>query len=412
MRRLVFEAVESLIMAMGALRGNPARSVLTTLGIVIGIVAVVTTMTAANGLANSFAESVSVLGADVLYVSRTPWVMTGRFFQFRNRPPVGLDESLELAARLGPAAVVNPTASTNRPVRFRSNTADGIDVIGTTEKHVQVSSGVPDVGRFLTPFEVSANKHVVVIGSEVRERLFDQVDPINAELRIGRHDFRVVGVMEAQGSAGFFRGPNFDAQVFIPVTTFTRVFGGAHRNFDIAAKAPPGVPLDDFEYEVTGAMRSIRRLGPGVEDNFAINQMDNLVAAFNNVMGVVVGIGLAITGVSLFVGGVGVMNIMFVSVTERTREIGIRKAIGARRRSILLQFLCEAATICLVGGLIGLGLSFGTAELVNRFLLPASVSGIIVVLALGVSVAVGLVAGMVPAVRASRLRPIDALRYE
>ncbi|MCD4749676.1 MAG: ABC transporter permease, partial [Thermoanaerobaculales bacterium] len=266
--------------------------------------------------------------------------------------------------------------------------------------------------RFLTAIDVRNKKRVCVIGSEIHETLFEGVDPINKKMKIGRFDFRVVGVMEEQGSAGTFGGPNFDSQIFVPVTTFIKSFGGRNRSFDIAVKAPPGLPLEDFEFVLQGEMRRIRRLKPGEDDNFSINQMDNLVAMFNNVMGVVVGIGMLVTGISLFVGAIGVMNIMFVSVTERTREIGIRKAIGARRNAILTQFLFESSSICMVGGLIGTALAFGVASLIDRFLMPATVSWPIVGVAILVSLSVGVASGILPAYRASRLNPIEALRYE
>ncbi|MBP9144389.1 MAG: ABC transporter permease [Thermoanaerobaculia bacterium] len=412
MRRRGQDTLEALRLAIGAIRANKARGVLTTLGIVIGVLGVITTMTAANGLANNFRESVSALGTDVVYVSRMPWIIRGNFFDFRNRPRVSLREVERLESRLPHAAAINPTTHTERSVKFSSETIDNVDVIGTTDKQMLVSTSVPESGRFLTPFDVQANRRVCVIGSEIRTRLFAGVDPLNKQMKIGRSSFRVIGVMEKQGSAGFFGGPNFDSQVFVPITTFAKVFGGAQRNIDIAVKAPPSVLVSDFEYEVVGEMRKVRKLAPGEKDDFSINKMDSLLEMFNNVMGVVLLIGIVITGISLFVGGVGVMNIMFVSVTERTREIGIRKAIGARKRAILVQFLFESAAICLIGGLMGLLLAAVVTEVINRTLMPASISPGIVVVALLVSTLTGIAAGVVPAYRASRLDPIDALRYE
>jgi putative ABC transport system permease protein len=406
------EAAESLRIACGAVRANKSRGILTTLGIIIGIVGVVTTMTAANGLSNSFKESVAVLGSDVLYISRMPWIFTGSFFDFRNRPNVDLKDSAKIGLALKSALAVNPTASTRRALKYRANTMDNVDVIGTTHKQMLVSSAVPEYGRFLNSYDVQYKKRVCVIGCTVREKLFENADPLNKTVKVGRNNFRVVGVMEKQGSASFFGGPDFDSQVFVPITSFAGCFGMANRDLDIAVKAPPGERLEDFEYEVIGEMRKIRRLRPTESDDFSINKMDALVAMFNNVMGVVVLIGMLNTGISLFVGGIGVTNIMFVSVTERTREIGIRKAIGAKRRAILSQFLIESSAICIAGCLVGLGLAYGATALIDRLVMPASISVGIVVVAIAVSLFVGLVSGLIPALKASRLKPLEALRYE
>ena len=410
--RTLHDMAESLKIALAAIKANKSRGVLTTLGIVIGILAVITTMTAANGLGNTFRESISALGSDVLYVSRRPWIMTGNFFQFRNRKNLGLKEAQKLEESLKNALAINPTTNTNKNIKYKSTTLEGITIIGTTDKHMMVSASVPEQGRFLTAFDVQFKKRVCVIGAEIKERMFEDIEPINKKIKLGRSKYRVVGVMEKQGSAGFFGGPNFDRQVFVPITSFMKSYGGNNRDFNIAVKAPPNISLANFEYEVVGEMRKIRKLKPTQEDDFSINQMNQLVGAYNNGMGVIVLIGLVITGISLFVGGIGVMNIMFVSVTERTREIGIRKAIGAKRRSILTQFLFESSTICLIGGFIGLVLAFGVTALISKFLMPASISMPIVMVAILVSVFTGVLSGFIPAFKASKLKPIEALRYE
>lgn len=407
------DKIEAFRIALDAIIGYKSRGILTTLGVIIGIVAVVTTMTAANGLSNNFKESISAIGSDVLYVSKFPWVFSGNFFELRNRPNLTYKHSQKLEKRLKEAVAVNPTTNTNRDIKYRSEVMEGVNIIGTTEKNIVVTDGLPEYGRYLTQIDVQFRKKVCVIGSDIRERLFKNIDPINKEIKIGWYKFLVVGVMEKQGSAGFFGGPNFDSQIFVPITSFEKYFGGStNRNYTIAVKAPSQETMADFEYELIGEMRKIRKQSPTEKDNFSINTMDTLIDAYNNVMGVVVLVGLAITGISLFVGGIGVMNIMFVSVTERTREIGIRKAIGARKRSILTQFLFESSTICLIGGVIGVAISFGVAALIDKYVMPASISVPIVLVALFISILTGVISGFIPAWRASRLNPINALTFE
>jgi putative ABC transport system permease protein len=412
--KLSLDIAESLRIALSAITANKSRGGLTALGIIIGIVAVITTMTAANGLKNTFQQTFASVGADTLYVSKRPWVQMGPDFSLRNRPEITFAVSDALTRRLQGRALVNPSMGGSQPMKYMANELDNIGVSGTTDKMVLVSNQEVETGRFLLPFDVQYKRRVAVIGSEVAEGLFGKTDPIDKVFKVGRHNFRVIGVMKTQGGTGFFGGPNFDRRVYIPITTFAKTFGdqGGRASVDVAIKAPDGVSMADFEPEVQGLMRSVRGLKPIEKDDFSINKLDTILDAYNSTMGVVMMVGLAITSISLFVGGVGVMNIMLVSVTERTKEIGIRKAIGARRRSILLQFLFESSIICLFGGLIGIAVSAGLTAIINANLMPASLSPFIVMVALVVSVFVGVVSGMIPAWRGARLDPIEALRYE
>lgn len=410
---LGLEISESLNIARSAIMANKGRGTLTALGIVIGVVAVITTMTAANGLKNTFQQSFSSIGSDVLYVSRTPWVNMGSFMEFRNRKNISLENADQLAEALRGRGVVNPAISRDVDVKYGSETLENVTVLGTTDKQIVVSNMTPESGRFIMPFEVDYKKKVVVIGHAVAEALYGSISPLDKDIKLGRYNYRVIGVMEEQGGSSF-GGPNFDRRVFVPITTFIKTFGdrGGQGNFDVAIKAPSQEALEDFEYEVIGEMRKVRKLGPTEDNDFAINKLDTLMGAYNNTMGVVLLIGLLVTGISLFVGGVGVMNIMFVSVTERTREIGIRKAIGARRRSILLQFLFESSVICLIGGVIGIVLAALLTFLIDAVLMPASLSPGILITAVVISILVGVLSGIVPAWRGARLDPIEALRYE
>jgi putative ABC transport system permease protein len=411
--KLAIDIREAFDMALAAMGADKGRSALTSLGIIIGITAVLTTMTAANGLQNTFKQSFAEAGADVIYVSKMPWLVLGTGVDYRNRPEIDLAAADALARQLTGRAVIVPSISAEQDVKFRSIALSDVTVIGTTDQEALISTALPDRGRFLLRSDVRGKRNVAVIGSRVAATLFPAGRAVGAEILIGRNYFRVIGVMEKRGD-NFFDGPDYDQQIYIPITTFERIIGplGGQARVDIGVKAPPGASLADVEDEVTGAMRRLRHLRPGQDDDFTLNKLDTLLQTFDETLGVVLLLGLAVTSISLFVGGVGVMNIMFVSVTERTREIGIRKAIGARRRSLLLQFLFESSIICLFGGAIGIFLATLITQGIALFLMPASLSPATLLAAPLISIAVGVVSGLVPALRGARLPPIEALRYE
>jgi putative ABC transport system permease protein len=412
MRKLLYEILEAFKIAILAIRGNKARGFLTTLGIVIGITAVSTTMTVMVGMKNSFQSQLTALGTDVLYVTKMPWFMMDDWWKYRNRPQITLDEGRKLERSLADKVIaVNPSVGTIRPVKYESKTLDDIAIRGTTDKELYTSSALPEFGRFLMSTDVDNSHFVCVIGYDVKQQLFENADPIGKRLRIGAYNYTIVGVMEKQGRfLGALGGPSLDAMVSIPITTFLKSYG-RQRGLQLSVKVTSLEVMDDTQEEIIGSMRKIRKLKPSQGDNFSINKQDTFTKVYDSIMGVVGIVGILITGISLFVGGIGVMNIMFVSVTERTREIGIRKAIGAKRRTILIQFLFEASMICLIGCAIALLLSFILSWVINIFF-TASLSIGVVIVAILIAILTGVLSGFLPALKASRLDPIDALRYE
>ncbi|MDB6111340.1 MAG: hypothetical protein JWR69_3090, partial [Pedosphaera sp.] len=306
------------------------------------------------------------------------------------------------------ARAVAPVVGMRQSVRYKDRSSSSVQIMGTTDQFLITSGFSVGVGRFMTPGEADGGRPVCVIGLDVATNLFNNESPLGKKIRIGPRSLEVIGVLEKQGS--FLGLESLDNEVIIPIQ---QLLIGYLRNpdFQIQVKALNLEQLDEAKEELRGVMRKVRRVAPGGEDDFAINQQEQFITMFNSVAGTIAAVGLLITGLSLFVGGIGIMNIMFVSVAERTREIGVRKAIGAKRRTILLQFLIEAATICLLGGLVGLVITYLLTFLVAR-VLPVNMSLPVMGLALLVSLLTGVVSGFLPAWRAARMNPVDALRNE
>jgi putative ABC transport system permease protein len=405
---LLTELKEGTGISWRAIRANKMRSVLTTLGIVIGIVTVTLMGTAIAGLDRAFLKNISFIGADVFYVDRFDWFSHSHesWMKMRKRRRLTLEDATRLREQLTLAKAVAPVADSDASVRFQRRGSDNVHVIGTSDQYVYTASVGIALGRFFSQTEAAGGQPVCVIGSEVATNLFRRAPPLGNRIKIAGGSFIVVGVLEKQGTfLGMF---SLDNQVVIPEPQFTSQIW-SHPDYTIQVKAKDLEQLEEAKEELRGAMRKIRGLAPNEPDDFSINQQDQFVKMFHKVGGTIAAVGIFITGLSLFVGGIGIMNIMFVSVAERTREIGIRKAIGAKRRSILVQFLVEAASICLLGGLIGLAIAWPLTLLMQRFL-PATMSLPVVGLAIGLSLVTGVVSGFLPAWRAARMNPVDALR--
>ncbi len=405
------ELVESLDISFDAVRANKMRSTLATLGIVIGIVTVTLMGSAIHGLNQAFIKSISSLGADVFYVSRDSWFNESyeSWMRTQKRRPIRLKEAEQLTQKLTLASAVAPEIDDEETVKYKTKSANIVDIIGTTEGWLETSGVGIAQGRFLTAADGEGSQPVCIIGNDVVTNLFRGESPLGAHIKVADQSFEVVGVLEKQGN---MLGWSLDNRVVVPIRELIADIWTRSTIDQIDVKAANLSQLDEAQEELRQVMRNIRHIKPDQPDDFAINQQDQFVKLFHDMTRTIAIIGLFITSLSLFVGGIGIMNIMFVSVVERTREIGVRKAIGAKNRSIMLQFLIEAACICLLGGLIGLVIAWGATLAVSKWMFPTSLSGAIVVIALLVSLMTGLVSGFLPAWRAARMDPVEALRNE
>jgi putative ABC transport system permease protein len=411
MGNVLLEYKEGLFISLRALRANKIRAALTMLGIFIGITVVVLMSTAIKGIDNSFQKGISALGSDVLYIDKWAWFSNTDWWLMRNRKNIEMKEFDKFKQMAKLPLAVAPVMSSRQTVKYGERRVESVFLNGSSSDYVRTTNFTFEHGRFYSEIESNSSRHVAVVGSEIAKTLFPRGNAMDKIIKIGGKNYKVVGILDEQGS--IILGPfNPDNQVFVPIGTIFKNFRARHHGtITINVRAQNPALVEETKAEAEGLMRQIRGLKHDEENDFSINQQEGLMDNYNSVVGVIQIAGLFITGLSLFVGAIGIMNIMFVSVKERTKEIGLRKAIGAKRRAILAQFLLESSTICLVGGMVGLLAAVLLSMMINQFI-PTSVQMDAAIIAIGVSLLTGLVSGFAPAYTAAKLDPVESLRYE
>mgnify|MGYP001391065183 FL=1 len=398
--------LENFTIALSSVFANKTRSVLTAMGIVIGVLSVTMMGTLISGLDKTFESSMSMLGRDILYISRYEWFGDMEWWEVKNRPKIKPDYVEKIRERSKYALAVAPVMQRSASLSHKDKETR-TEIFGTNEDYMETIAANIAEGRFFTKNEDRSGARVTIIGQGIKEAFFGNQDPIGNYIKIDNIKFRIIGVLEKQGKfLGFF---SVDKQAILPLGAYSRIF--SKRGWMRLSVKVPEDKIDQGKDEISAVMRHIRGLKPSMKNDFAINQTKAFEKQYMSLKLAIGGTGTFITLLSLIVGGIGVMNIMFVSVKERTREIGVRKAIGATKTMIMGQFLMEAVTICLFAGLVGLFFAYLISSLLNK-VFPSELDYFLASFAILMSVFVGIISGFIPSYRAANLDPIDSLRYE
>lgn len=403
---------EVLSMSFDSIRTNKLRATLTILGIVIGVFSVISVMTAVQTLENSINSGLNVMGTNSFIIQKYPAIQMGmgNRWKFRNRQDITWDQCKFVKEKNEKAlyvsitenqggALVSSEYGTSRP---------NVDVAGSDESTLATLGKNLGSGRNFTEGEIESNRNVALIGVELASKIFPNMNPLGQSVKMNGYRFEIIGVMEKQGSSF---GQSQDNAIYIPITIFIRMYN--EKSLSLAVMAPSAESYADVEDHITGLLRTARKVPPGEDNDFEIFSNDSLIETFRNFTLIFSAAAGGISFIALLAAGIGIMNIMLVSVTERTREIGVRKAIGARKQDIMRQFLYEAIVLSQVGGLIGIILGVLGGNLVALFMdISPTFPWLWAFIGITVCTIIGVVFGIYPAWKASQLDPIEALRYE
>jgi len=401
---------EAILISLSSINDNKLRSFLTLLGIMIGVTTIIFIHSVMKGTEKYIIGQLSTLGSNTLYISKFTW-MENNWRDEIKRKPLTIEQADFIRQNSGLSEYVTPVINSWCSAKYKSNEVKNIFLDGSTEEYEFTSDATPQFGRFFNYSETNRNSNVAILGYEVSSILFDGEDPVNKLIKLNGRQYTVVGVLPKKGE---IFGNSLDKQVIIPIGSLKKYFyWDRKQGVDIKVSVKDPTKINQTKEELTSLLRISRGIKPGEENDFSVNEIKQILDFLNKITQTLRLLILAIGALSLLVGGIGIMNVMLVSVTQRTREIGTRKALGATSRLIMFQFTIESVILCMVGGILGTAAGFAAAKIIGSFTpLPSTVSVSSILIGVGFSALVGIVFGYFPAKKAAKLNPIDALRYE
>lgn len=409
---------ESIVQALQSLIGNKLRTFLSLLGITIGIFCIIAVKSAVDSFQGSIEEGFNELGSDVLYVDKMPWAGGDpgqNYWKYARRPDPSYKDYEVITEKSKLAGAASFTIFTGgKTVKYKSNSVSNAFIMGSTYEYLDLQNKQIEKGRYFTPQEYNMGSNKIVLGHQMAEALFNTIEPVGKDIKLFGQKFQVIGVLKAEGENMFNPFDFFDEVLWVSFTNIKR-YVNTNENSRVGKmlniKANPDEDIQELKGEITNILRASRRLKPSEDENFALNEISALSGVLDKVFGVMNLVGVFIGFFAILIGAFSVANIMFVSVKERTSLIGIKKALGAKRFMILLEFLIESIILCLIGGLMGLIMVMGVlAAISNSIPFQMNVSPTNAIIAISISVTIGILSGIIPAIQASKLDPVVAMR--